>query len=474
MANIFDDEYPFGAAGGTLYKPADLFSCSMLAQAYAVKISKKASKGIDGMTRLNFNFDDEVEAVSRKCISGEFRFAPYLQKLALKGAGKAPRVISVPTVRDQLVLYVLKEFLHHLFPECVNKTLPNKYIRDIWKFLCSENTDKTLCYSKFDITDFYGNIAHERLLKILDHRIKDPDVLGMVAKAIKNITIPPTARTKDYKAYKPSKGIPQGLSISNILANIYVYDFDRDVGGKVKKYFRYVDDILIFNAGETKQCIKPVLEESLNLIELPLSESKTGCKSTMPTFDYLGYHFAYPVLSVKQAGVDKFLNSIAARFTAFKSNRKYTLDNHKWMTSELYNRVFVEALNIRITGAISEKKKYGWVFYYLEMNDLTLLNSIDSVISKFFAKIPEFGAKAPKNLKRISRAYHEARNSPLGGYIHNYDKIQNTKDKLDYLIKMGIVDPKTDPLLPSQIDKMYDKAKAYYLAILELDIGGLS
>ena len=44
-------------------------------------------------------------------IKGTYAFSKYKQKLISKGAGKAPREISIPTTRDRVALRALSDFL---------------------------------------------------------------------------------------------------------------------------------------------------------------------------------------------------------------------------------------------------------------------------------------------------------------------------------------------------------------------------
>lgn len=473
-STIFDNDWQFLPTVNKSSSLDEVFAVEILQKAYSTKVSKKASRGIDGTTLRNFDHAKEINIINSKCISGNYKFSPYLQKLLLKGKGKHPREISIPTMRDQLVLFVLKEYLHCIFPECINTILPNKYIRDICSYLGSQLGNQTLCYSKFDVIDFYGSLNHELLISMLKTRIESPAVIDLLIAAFQNITVPATAKKESYKTYKnvTQKGIPQGLSISSILANIYISELDTKFPEIVSKYFRYVDDILIFNAGENKQCIKPVLEGYLAKLLLNVHSTKTCCKNVDPFFDYLGYRFEYPKISVKQSNIDKFINSIARKFTLFKTKKYEVLRNHKWMTPELYIQVFIEELNLRITGAITDKKRYGWIFYFIEMNDLTLLQMIDNVIRKFFMECEDTNWKVPENLKTLNRSYFEAKHKPFGNYIHNYDKYITTQEKLDYLIKMGKIDKNSDQTLSvEQIDMLFDSTKTYYLSLLEIDIG---
>ena len=362
--NIFLDNWGLTYKVDDTSQLASVFAPDIIRKAYDNKIVHRASRGIDGTILKNFIIDKEAILISNKCVDGTFKFAPYLQKLKLKGKGKPPREIAIPIIRDQLVLYVIKEYLHVIFEECINAALPNKIIRDVTRYMDEQSQDISLCFSKYDIENFYGTIKHEILADILLTKIKSLHLVDLIMAAVKNITVPATARKCEYKSFKHTKGVPQGLSISNVLANIYIKSFDKIAIEKTSKYFRYVDDILIFNSGENKDCLKPFVKDELLNLGLTISTSKTCCKAEKSEFDYLGYLFRYPLISIKQASVDKFVRSIAAKFTNFKVTSETLELNHKWMTQKLYNQVFIEELNLRITGAISSKKRYGWVFYF--------------------------------------------------------------------------------------------------------------
>ena len=473
--NILDPNHELLGTDHSKMSIENIFSVQNIKKAFTSKISKRASRGIDGTTLKQFDLDKESVLIHEKCVKGEYKFSPYLQKLVLKGKGKPPRVISIPTIRDQIILFVLKEYLHLVFSSCINKTLPNAVIRDVCSYLKAASMNQTLCYSKYDVDNFYGSLDQNRLMGLLGEIIHSEQVLSLLKTSITNITVPSTCRKEDFRSFRSLKGIPQGLSVSNILANIYIQEFDKEAYTSFPKYFRYVDDILIFNFGEAKECLKPVVEKKLKAIGLEISKGKTCCKSVAPEFDYLGYSFSAKVVSVKQANIDKFIRSIADRFTAFINKKGAVVKNHKWMTLDVYKGVFIQELNIKITGAISGKKRYGWVFYFQEMDDLTLLKSMDNVIKKQFLRTSDFGGEAPDGVKTLCRTYHEAKYNAMGGYIHDYDKIITTKEKLDYLVKMGVVNKESDEALSvEQIDIQFDLTKAHYLSLLELDVGGFS
>src|ERR1035441_372192 len=100
-----------------------------------------SSRGIDGLTaeKFNENIEENLKTILKKCKKGNYKFSRYLELLKSKGRESKPRLISLPTVRDKIVLLVLKEFLHEIYKDCVNHKLPNHYIRELRELLKKSN-----------------------------------------------------------------------------------------------------------------------------------------------------------------------------------------------------------------------------------------------------------------------------------------------------------------------------------------------
>jgi hypothetical protein len=103
-----------------------------------------------------------------------------------------------------------------------------------------------------------------------------------------------TQKTIIKKNRKPF-GIPQGAPISDLLANLYLIDFDSLIASHVKKlggqYYRYSDDILLVIRGGEKDAFT-LLEYARNLIAKFLLEIKRE-KSSVLTFQRDGEHQEY-------------------------------------------------------------------------------------------------------------------------------------------------------------------------------------
>jgi retron-type reverse transcriptase len=437
-------------------------------------ISRKKTRGIDGTTVDKFaeNKQEQFDIIRNKCLKGTYKFSPYLQKLRSKGKGKAPRVISIATIRDRVVLHIIKNLLQNTFPDSVTRKLPNNYVKEISEFFASHGTDCTLCYYKSDIVKFYDSIPHKGLLDKLSERIKTTILLRLICNAIKNPTTNYGA-TRSGKNNKNEIGVPQGLSISNILADIYMDEFDKKLAEISLKYFRFVDDIILFNVGENKLCLRGAIEENINQLNLKLHDKKTDCKSNNRNFEYLGYRFELPKITVRETSQIKFINSIASMISSFKNNYQINIKKYKWIDADAYKRIFVENLNEKITGSISETKRYGWLFYFLEINDDSLLYRMDKIINSFFERLDEFENKRPEKLKRLARAYFEAKHNSHGNYIHNYNRYVTLQDKIKYLNVHGKLNPDSQ-YSELEIEKIFETTKLQNLSKLEKDIGEIS
>ncbi len=159
--------------------------------------------------------------------------------------------------------------------------------------------------------------------------------------------------------------------------------------------------------------------------------------------------------------------------TSFRNNYNVTIKKYKWINDDAYKNIFIENLNEKITGAISETKRYGWLFYFLEINDNALLHRMDRIIDSLFERIDEFGNKRPGSLKRLARAYFEAKYNSHGNYIHNYNLYVTTEEKIKYLNKIGKLNPESS-YTKEDIDHIFEKTKIQNLLYLEKDIGEIS
>ena len=154
------------------------------------------------------------------------------------------------------------------------------------------------------------------------------------------------------------------------------------------------------------------------------------------------------------------------------SETRLTKAVFKRMEPDRLKEIFLLELNERITGAISEKKRYGWIAYFNQITDMTLLYRLDGAISGLFKRLPDFGRVAPASLRTLRRSYFEMKFNPQGGYVRDYDKITTRVEMLNFLTERGRIDPK-ETLTDEQIKDRYEKYLHHILAAMHSDEGVL-
>lgn len=453
----------------------ELFSSESLFKTFNEKFSNSGAKGIDRLNGMQYSLRAQRDLIktSEKCLNGSFRFSPYLEMLKSKGRGKNPRVISIPTVRDRVVLRQLNIFLCKIFPEYVPKSVASTYIRSLSSDFLSANPDDVYICS-CDIEGFYDNIIKTRLIKKLSSQISSKKALNLIIRSLLTPTSHSSAKKSQRKEFfNKDKGVPQGLSISNVLASIYMSDIDNSMDAFNVKYYRYVDDVLIYGDKESVSKAYLSIRRKLKLRGLnthPPSSPKTHLGYLNQPFGFLGYVFNGNDITVRDSTLEGFLQSIAARFSDFTHNKNRRLKKYPHLSIDDLKEIFVDELNEKITGAISGNKRYGWVAYYSNINDLSLLHKIDFIAKEMFSRLSDFDHQPPTELKKISRSYYEIKFNPQGGYIRNYDKIETLKQKTEFLVSRGRISP-DERLTRDQIEERFERYKATILSRMQADEG---
>lgn len=388
-------------------------------------IKNKPSIGIDGINIKNYEKkqDSEFELINRKILNKTYNFSFYKEKLISKGKNKFPRIISIPTIRDKIVLKIIFNTLYEIFEDELSNELIHSKINKIKTGIQSGKFDS---YIKTDIENFYPSINHKILIKSLHRKTKKEQFIDLLIKSITQETV--SKSNRNIEKYSNDKGVPQGLSISNILASIYFIEFDKKHFSQANyEYYRYVDDILILCNKQDIPSVFKLLENDMNNLNLKIHEigknkDKTEIGSLNDIFYFLGYSYSNNLMSVRKSSIDNLHTSIINIFTQYKHSKEQNINFLYWK------------LNLKITGCKFEGKKYGWLYFFSQINDTTLLFKLDTFIVNMFNKFNIEYEK--KEVKKFIRTYFEIlKNRTNTKYIPNFSDL--TKDeKRDILINI--------------------------------------
>lgn len=401
----------------------NIFDEDNLKKIYNESVKYKSRAGLDRVDRKTFekNIGDYVSLIRTNVLRGTYKFTTYRKSFICKGEKKNPRVINVPTIKDKLTLHAINDYLNEIYNYKNCTALPYNVIDEIIR---NYETNQYNYFLKYDIKEFYSSINHRFLINTLRKTIKNEMFIKIIRRAVKNPAIEYPVKSKNSKRIQRKQGVPEGLNISNSLANIFMIDLD----DKMKLYnniiyLRYVDDVIILCNETDKDDINNLFINEIEKLKLRVNKKKInyGLLSES-SFEYLGYSFnPGGFITVRDSSILNFENNLEKMFSNYKYSENKNINSFEWK------------LNLKISGCILNNKKYGWISYFSQINDISLLYRLDCLINKLLNRY-----NISLKPKRFVRTYFETKKDyKKSNYILNYDKF-NIEDMRYFFLKMNI------------------------------------
>jgi group II intron reverse transcriptase/maturase len=173
----------------------------------------------DGMSEA------KIEQITGQMRSERYRFAPVRRVYIPKKNGKL-RPLGLPSWSDKLVGEVVRLLLEAYYePQFSDRSHGFRKGRGCHTALREvQNTwTGTVWFIEGDISDCFGKIDHEILLRILAEKILDNRFLRLIRNMLK------AGYMEDWQYHDTLSGTPQGGVVSPLLSNIYLDKLDEYV-----------------------------------------------------------------------------------------------------------------------------------------------------------------------------------------------------------------------------------------------------
>jgi retron-type reverse transcriptase len=227
-----------------------------------------------------------------------------------------------------------------------------------------------------DISKFFTRIPKSSVTAVIRDAVQDPEFINLFERAIA-VELSNLAELREKASAFPTAdiGVAQGNSLSPLLGNILLYDFDRAMNDGDCCCFRYIDDIIIL--APSKKAAVARLKKAKKLLArygMEFGAAKTAGVplSVTDRFEFLGIEFSNGLLRPSPKAQRKFISSL--REVVSESAKAFIAQRNG--VSVKKEKSLIATLR-RMDGMIQ-----GWGKHYRFCNDPKLLESIDEKISE--------------------------------------------------------------------------------------------
>src|SRR5450631_2251822 len=247
-------------------------------------LKPKAAPGVDGVPWEDYGQDleENLRDLHSRVHRGSYRARPSRRVYIPKPDGRL-RPLGVAALEDKLLQRAVVEVLNAIYETdflgCSYGFRPGRSPHDALDALAVGLRRKRVNWVlDADFREFFTSLDHQWLMRFLEHRIADRRVLRLIGKWLAAGVIEEGSWTK-YE-----EGVPQGASVSPLLANVYLhYVLDlwvhqwrrRHARGDVM-IVRFADDFVVgFEHRDDAERFWAELRDRLAQFSLELNAEKT-------------------------------------------------------------------------------------------------------------------------------------------------------------------------------------------------------
>ena len=268
-----------------------VYKLKNLALAWEKVKRNKGAGGIDGQSVADFEKDliGNLKKLHDELRTRTYQPQPVKRQLIPKSGqpGKF-RPLGIPNVYDrvcqQALLNRLEPIFEPVFDEANFGYRRGRSTKDAMRKIWVELKQGYEWVVDADLKDFFGSADHGKIMHLLNQRVSDGRVLGLIESMMK------AGYSEGKQLHQTDRGVPQGGVISPLLSNILLTPFDREMRRKGYRLTRFADDWLVTcrTRAEAQQVLsfaKRVLEK----LGVVLNEEKTRIVHVKHGFEFLGY-----------------------------------------------------------------------------------------------------------------------------------------------------------------------------------------
>jgi RNA-directed DNA polymerase len=276
----------------------------------------RGAAGVDGVSieRFGARAGSYLDELAADLKAGRYRPEGVRRIYIPKGDGKR-RPLGIPVVKDRIVQGALKRVMEPIFEwEFLDVSYgfrPGRSAKEALREVDSGLKAGATWVVDADLQDYFGSIAHEKLMDRIGEQISDGRVLELVERYLGQEIF------EGIKRWTPTRGTPQGAVLSPLLANVYLHPLDQLMTAGGYRIVRYADDFVILCESEREaQAALSQVKTWAAAYGLKLHPDKThigDCREKGQGFEFLGYRFESGRRWVRKKSLNAFKDRIRSK-----------------------------------------------------------------------------------------------------------------------------------------------------------------
>ncbi len=270
--------------------------------------------GVDNMTVEAFaeREGELLTLIHEKLKAGNYRFKPAKRVLIPKPGSPKKRKLGIPVVMDRVVSQSLQGVLAEIFDSGFSGSnfgfrrgkSQHQAVRHVQRAV----VDGHEWCASIDVQNFFDDIPHDLIFKLIRRKIRDERVVTLIARALKAGVL------VDGVVEKADRGCPQGSPVSPILSNIVLDELDQELERRGHRFSRWADDFVILL--KTERAALRVAESITGFLERELGLHVNREKSRVAPIkdvEFLGFQILRGKIRVSTRARKRFVQEVRTR-----------------------------------------------------------------------------------------------------------------------------------------------------------------
>lgn len=387
----------------------------------------KLPMGVDGNDYKNIkkNFNLFSKSFCNRAIKGKYIFSPFREiqipkapyskyEFSLAQSKGKLRTLAICTINDTILqkmiynaIYDYTENKYKSISDSIYGYRKGKSVKQAIEIIKDYFNEGYIYGIDGDIEKYFDKINHQRLYKkILSFYKNDPLVTKYLYRFMnsRRVSVENKKAVTKYYLEKPITerrdiGIPQGGVLSGLLANLYLYNFDKYIINNLSKfydikYIRYADDFIILCKDKKiiqnlyKKVRSYFIREKLNLHPIDYSaitgekpnknKTKAINLESQHYIEFLGYRISRNYLGIKKDNITKFKKTINH---IIEQGIKQKLDiekiYYKINAKILGNWIYSKGYFVPCDKCGKPQKPQSWIGFFINITDMRQLKCLD-------------------------------------------------------------------------------------------------